>query len=71
MCHKWIGTQSVHHNNLVEHFLNFKNDKHNTIWKNIRVAIVCMIWNHINNRIIFKQEKIDGQEVFCMAQLNT
>lgn len=46
------------------------NDKQNKIWQGVWVGIVCMIWNH-RNKIIFKQGKVDDEEVFfCMEQLN-
>jgi len=74
LCDIWVGIQSVHHNNIMKHFLNFNlmelNDKQNKIWQGVWVGIVCMIWNH-RNKIIFKQGKVDDEEVFfCMEQLN-
>lgn len=42
------------------------------IWyrKGLWVAMIWSIWDH-RNKIIFKQEKVDVEEVFHMAQLKT
>jgi len=32
------------------------------------VAIVWEIWNH-KNKIVFKNEVVDADEIFCLAQL--
>jgi len=45
------------------------NDKQNQIWKGMWVAIVGEIWKH-RNGVIFKQGKVDSEEIFCMVQMH-
>jgi len=57
---------------LMLHFKKFHlfelNAKQNKIWKEMWVAMLWRIWNH-RNKIIFKNNKVDVEELFCMTQL--
>jgi len=63
----------VHHNHYIVNFQHFHlmqlNDKQNQIWKGMWVAIVGEIWKH-RNGVIFKQGKVDSEEIFCMVQMH-
>jgi len=45
-------------------------NKQNIFWKVKWIAIVWGIWYH-RNRVIFNYGKVDMEEVWCLAQLNT
>jgi len=40
----------------------------NRVWKGMWVAIVSEIWN-LRNKVVFKGELVDAEEIFCLAQL--
>jgi len=73
MCDSWIGVSSVHHNQARIHFQHFHmsslNTRQNTMWKGMWLAIVGKIWRH-RNEVIFKQKKVDTEEIFSLAQVN-
>jgi len=73
MCDSWIGVSSVHHNQARIHFQHFHlsslNTRQNTIWKGMWLAIVGEIWRH-KNEVIFKQKKVDTEDIFSLAQVN-
>lgn len=56
MSDNWIENQSVHHNDMHQHYLNFNlmdlNVKQNNCWKDVWIAIMNSIWNHKNKIIL-------------------
>ena len=74
MCSTWMGICSVYHNELINHFEQFScrcfNKEGNRLWKSLWVSIVWCIWKH-RNRVIFNQAKIDAEEIFTMAQVQS
>jgi len=73
-CFRWIEIMSVQHKILRDHFESFylvqMNYKQNLVWKGVWAAIVWSIWDQ-RNRIIFKQDSVDTEQIFHMAQLKT
>ena len=73
LCNKWVGISSVQHNQLNMHFQQFSlmalNSKENKIWKGLWISIIWNIWNH-RNKIVFKQGKVDPEEIFTLIHLN-
>jgi len=57
-----------------DHFESFclvqENYKQNHMWKGVWATIVCSIWDQ-RNKSIFKQDRVDTEEIFHMAQLKT
>jgi len=72
MCLSWMGISSVNHNELICHFEQFSciclNQEGNRLWKSLWV--VWCIWKH-RNRVIFNQVKVDAEEIFIMAQVQS
>jgi len=50
--------------------LDHVNSKQNLVWKGVWAAIVWSIWEH-RNRIVFKQGKVDVEEIFHLPQLKS
>jgi len=70
MCDSWIRVSSVHHNQARIHFhMSSLNTRQNTMWKGMGLAIVGKLWRH-RNEVIFKQKKVDTEEIFSLAQVN-
>jgi len=73
-CFRWIGIMSVQQKILKDHFESFylmqMSYKQNFVWKGVWTAIVWSIWDQ-RNRTIFKQDSVDTEEIFHMAQLKT
>jgi len=46
------------------------NKEGNRLWKSLWVSIVWSIWKH-RNRVIFKQAKVDAEEIFTMVQVQS
>jgi len=73
-CFRWIGIMFVQHKIPRDHFESFclvqVNYKQNLVWKGVWAAIVSSIWDQ-RNRSIFKQDRVDTEEIFHMAQLKT
>jgi len=73
MCNRWVEVSTAHHNQLKAHFQQFDvltlNSKGNKLWKGVWVSIIRNIWDH-RNKIVFRQGKVDVEEIFTMAQLN-
>ena len=63
----------MQHNQLNMYFQQFSlmalNSKENKIWKGLWISIIWNIWNH-RNKIVFKQGKVDPEEIFTLSQLN-
>jgi len=63
---------SIRHYRFKNHFQYFHfielNTNQNKVWKGLWVPLICEIWSQIN-KIIFKQRKVFGEEIFCMKQL--
>ena len=63
----------MHHNqlwvNYQDFFLSIIKEKQNVVWKRLWIAIVWNIRKH-KNSIIFRQGKIDTQEIWSMTQQN-
>jgi len=74
MCFSWMGISSVNHNELYHHFEQFSsicfNKEGNRLWKSLWVSIVWSIWKH-RNRVTFNQAKVDAEEIFTMAQIQS
>ena len=74
MCFGWIGISSVNHNDLIHHFEQFScicfNQEGNKLWKSLWVSVVWCIWK-FRNKVIFNQAKIDDEEIFTMAQVQS
>ena len=74
MCFNWTGISSVDHNDLIHHFEQFScmcfNQEGDGLWKSLWVSVVWCILKH-RNKVIFNQTKIDAEEIFTMAQLQT
>jgi len=74
MCFSWLGFSSMNHNELIYHFEQFScmsfNKEGNRLWKSLWVSIVWSIWKH-RNRVIYNQTKIDAEEIFTMAQVQS
>nr|AER13158.1 putative retrotransposon [Phaseolus vulgaris] len=70
----WMGILFVQHKDLKVHFENFHlvhlNTKQNLVWKGLWVTTVRGIWEQ-RNLLIFKQGKLDAEEIFHQAQLNS
>jgi len=74
MCSSWLGINSVNHNVLNYHFEQFSsicfNKEGNRLWMSLWVSIVWTIWKH-RNRVTFNQAKVDAEEIFTMAQVQS
>ena len=74
MCFSWLGISSVNHNVLTNHLEQFYsicfNKEGNRLWKSLWVSIVWSIWKH-RNRVTFIQAKVDAEEIFTMAQVQS
>jgi len=74
MCDSWLGLYSVHHNSAEIHFLQFEHlglsKSCNIVWRCMWVATIWSIWNQRNN-IIFRNAKVDVEEMFSLAQVKT
>jgi len=72
MCNRWVGVSTTHHNHSCVHFQNFSmlhfNNKGNNLWKGLWISIIWNTWSH-RNRVVFRKEKVDVEEIFTMAQL--
>ena len=44
--------------------------KQNLVWKGVWTTIVWSIWEQ-RNRVVFKQDKVDVEEIFHLAQLKS
>jgi len=66
MCDRWVNLTSINHNQIIESYQHFylicQNAKQNEAWKGVWLVIGWEIWKHKNN-IIFRQEKVDMDEV--------
>jgi len=64
----------MNHNELIYHFEQFSyicfNQEGNRLWKSLWVSVVWSIWKH-RNRVIFNQAKIDAEEIFKLAQVQS
>ena len=62
----------MQHKTLKDHFERFllvhENLKHNIVWKDVWATIIWSIWKQ-RNKIIFKQGKVDMEEIFHMAHV--
>jgi len=69
---EWIDILFVQYKDLKCHFENFHlghvSLKQNLLWKRLWVVVVWNIWDHMN-KVIFKQGKVDMEEIFHMVQL--
>ena len=74
LCFSWMGISSVNHDELYHHFEQFSsicfNKEGNRLWKSLWISIVWSIWKH-RNRVTFNQAKVDAEEVFTMAQVQS
>jgi len=71
LCFKWIGIMFVQQNILLKHFENFclpqVSIKQNLLWKGVWTTIV----REHRNSIVFKQDVVDVEETFLIAQLKS
>jgi len=69
-----MGVSSENYNVLNHHFEQFpgicSNQEGNRLWKGLWVSVVRCIWKH-KNRIIFNQAKLDVEEIFTLAQVES
>jgi len=74
MCFSWMRISLVNHNELNHHFEQFSyicfNQEGNRLWKSLWVLVVWSIWKH-KNRVIFNQAKLDVEEIFTLAQVQS
>jgi len=72
MISNWVGLNIVYHKDLKQHMLHFTllqfNVKRNRVWKRVWIAVLWSIWNH-RNAEVFKERKVDSEEIFSLAQL--
>jgi len=72
-CSKWVEVSTTHHNQLKNHFQLFDlltlNSKGNKLWNDVWFAIIKNICDHRNN-IVFRQRKVDANDIFPLPQLN-
>jgi len=72
MCDRWVGNMVVRHEstsvNFQGYYLLSQRKGVNRVWKGMWVAIVSEIWN-LRNKVVFKGEVVDAEEIFCLAQL--
>ena len=74
LCLNWLGISSVNHNDLICHFEQFSclclNQEGNRLWKSMWVSVMWCIWKH-RNRVLFNQGKVDAEEIFTLAQVQS
>ena len=72
MISTWVGLKTVYHKDLKQHLLHFTlcqfNAKRNRVWKGMWIAVLWSIWNR-RNGVVFKERKVDAEEIFSLAQL--
>lgn len=71
-CERWVGNVTVRHEDIICHFQSFhllgQSNTVNREWKGMWVTIVSEIWNY-RNKVVFKGEVMDVDEIFTLAQL--